>query len=79
MTAEQGSNAGNPPIAPACPAMKINYNLLFFSAEDLACHDVGYLILGDDIAWEDFYTHMKTKACDQLFQINLLSTIIPLI
>ena len=49
--------------------MKINYNLLFFLAEDLTRRDpkVGYLILGDDITWEDFYTHMKIKACDQLF------------
>ena len=69
MTAEQGSNAGNPPITPAHPTIKINYNLLFYLAEDLAHPDpkVGYLILGDDIAWEDFYTHMKIKACDQLF------------
>jgi hypothetical protein len=51
------------------PARKINYNLLFFSAEDLACCNpkAGYLILGDDIPWEDFYAHMKIKACDQLF------------
>jgi hypothetical protein len=43
--------------------------LLFFSAEDLAHRNpkAGYLILGDDVAWEDFYAHMKTKACDQLF------------
>jgi len=43
--------------------------LLFFSAEDLARHNAkaGYLILGDDVAWEDFYAHMKIKACDQLF------------
>jgi len=61
--------------------MMINYNLLFFSAEDLARHNAkaGYLILGDDVAWEDFYAHMKIKACDQLFQTNLLSMIIPLI
>ena len=68
-TAEQGSNDGNPPIAPSHPTTKINYNLLFFSADDLTRRDpkAGYLILGDDIAWEDFYTHMKIKACDQLF------------
>jgi hypothetical protein len=49
--------------------MKINYNLLFFSAEDLAhCNPkAGYVILGDDIAWEDLYAHMKIKACDQIF------------
>jgi hypothetical protein len=43
--------------------------LLFFSAGDLACCNpkAGYLILGDDIPWEDFYAHMKIKACDQLF------------
>ena len=43
--------------------------MLFFSAEDLACRNpkAGYLILGDDVAWEDFYAHMKIKACDQLF------------
>jgi hypothetical protein len=43
--------------------------LLFFSAEDLARRNpkAGYLILGDDIPWEDFYAHMKIKACDQLF------------
>ncbi|KIK05665.1 hypothetical protein K443DRAFT_3674 [Laccaria amethystina LaAM-08-1] len=68
-TTEQGSDAGNPPTAPVPPARKINYNLLFFSAEDLACCNpkAGYLILGDDIPWEDFYAHMKIKACDQLF------------
>ncbi|KIJ97939.1 hypothetical protein K443DRAFT_9520 [Laccaria amethystina LaAM-08-1] len=68
-TTEQGSDAGKPPTAPASPATKINYNLLFFSAEDLARRNpkAGYLILGDDIPWEDFYAHMKIKACDQLF------------
>ena len=49
--------------------MKINYNLLFFSAEDLAHHNpkAGYLIHGDDVSWKNFYAHMKIKACDQLF------------
>ena len=49
--------------------MKINYNLLFFSAEDLARRNLkaGYLVLGDDVTWEDFYAQMKIKACDQLF------------
>lgn len=43
--------------------------MLFFSADDLARRNpkAGYLILGDDVAWEDFYAQMKIKACDQLF------------
>jgi hypothetical protein len=36
-----------------------------FMSKGLACHNskAGYLIISDDVAWEDFYTHMKIKAC----------------
>jgi len=70
---KQNPEAENPsgPLAP--PAMNINYNLLFFLTENLKLpltrHNpkAGYLILHDDVTWEDFYVCMKIKACDYLF------------
>ena len=70
---KQNPEAENPPAPLAPPATNINYNLLLFSIDDLKLllthHNpkAGYLVLCDNVAWEDCYVHMKIKACDYLF------------
>lgn len=58
--------------APAEP-VSIIYNLLFFSAEELnkpvCCRQpkAGYIVLKDNIPWDNFFGQLKVKACDALF------------
>ena len=68
-TTEQWSNAGNPPIAPACPTIedKLQFALLF-SRRPCSLWSQG----GLPYSWWWYcfgrlLHHMKIKACDQLF------------
>jgi len=54
-------------------AISITYNILLFSTEELKRAPTrrqpiaSYLVLKNDIPWEDFYAQLKLKACDALF------------
>lgn len=54
-------------------AYDITYNLALFSTQELVKPVTrrkpiaGYLVLKNDMSWEDFYAQLKTKICDSLF------------
>jgi len=56
--------------------VSIDYNLLFFSTEELKKPirrrqpKAGYAVLKDNLSWDDFYEQIKVKACDALFSMQ---------